>query len=780
MGAFGIGQPVRRKEDDRFLTGAGRYQDDLPFDGALHAAFARSPRAHATIEHLDITAAVATPGVVAVLTAADIAAEEAGGFPCLANVWIPLERAGGAPAAYPHNPLLAEGRVRHVGEPLAMVVAETPEAAADAAETVTADYADLPVTVETAAPDSANGPTLHDDVPDNVSFVWQHGDRAKTDAAFEAAARVVSVDLVNNRLAVMPIEARGATGRFERETGRYTLVTNAQHVYDTQKVMCAILGVEAEAVRVVAHDVGGGFGMKYVSYPEQALVLVAAKRLGRPVRWMSGRSEAFLSDTQARDHASHADLALDADGAFLGLRVRTRANLGAYASNLGPVCPSILYTRMLASAYRIPAIDAEVVGHYTNTVFTDAYRGAGQPEAIYLIERLIDKAARETGIAPDEIRRLNFIAPDEMPHTTQVEMTYDSGDYAALLARCQKVADWAGFAARRQAAEARGTRRGIGLGMYVEATTGDPIESADLRFTADGRLQAWLGTKSSGQGHETTYAQLLTEMLGVPYEQIDILEGDTGEVAIGGGSGGSRSIYMAGMALQAGAEAVIEKGTALAAHLLETATADIRFEEGAFTVVGTDRRIDLMTLAARANDADALPADMEPGLDAKGQYDFAGATVPSGCHIVEVEVEPETGVVALVGYWAVNDFGRVVNPLLLEAQVHGGVAQGLGQALMEEVVYDTESGQLLTGSFMDYCLPRADDLPFFHSEATDIPCPTNALGVKGCGEAGSIAACAPLINAVVDALGAYGVTHIDMPATPQKVWQAINAGAAGA
>jgi len=406
-------------------------------------------------------------------------------------------------------------------------------------------------------------------------------------------------------------------------------------------------------------------------------------------------------------------------------------------------------------------------------VFTDAYRGAGQPEAIYLIERLIDKAAREMGIAPDEIRRRNFISPDEMPYTTPVEMTYDSGDYAAVLERCIALTDWAGFAERRAAAAKRGKCRGIGLSMYVEATTGDPLEAANIRFTEDGRLQAWLGTKSSGQGHETTYAQFLNEMLGVPFEKIDVLEGDTNEVALGGGTGGSRSIYMAGMALQDGADKVIEKGSAIAAHLLEVAATDIRFDEGEFRVAGTDRHIDLLTVAAKARDGASPPSGMEPGLDTEGRYDFAGATVPNGCHIAEVEVDPETGEVEIVGYWSVSDFGRVVNPLLLEAQVQGGVAQGLGQALMEEVVYDSDSGQLLTGSFMDYCMPRADDLPFFVSEATDVPCPTNPLGVKGCGEAGAIAACATLVNAVVDALAEHGVTHIDMPTTPQKVWRAI-------
>ena len=775
MGAFGIGQPVRRKEDQRFITGRGNYQDDLALDGALHAVFVRSPHAHAELRRVDTRAAARAPGVFAVLTAAEMKAEKVNGLPCIAGNWIKLEREPGIPAFYPHNPLLAEERVRHVGEAVAMVVAETLEAARDAAEIVEVDYLPLPAIVGTAEAATNGAAQLFPEAANNISFIWRHGDKPKTDAAFARAARVVSVDLVNNRIGAMPIEARGAAGRFDPASGRYTLISNAQHVYDTRAVTCQALGIDKSQLRVIAHDLGGGFGMKYVSYSEQALMLVAAKRLGRTVRWMSDRSEAFLADIQSRDHASHAELALDHDGHFLGMRVRTYANLGAYASNLGPVCPSILYTRMLACAYSVPAIDAEVAGVFTNTVFTDAYRGAGQPEAIYLVERLIDKAARESGIGRDEIRKRNFIRTDQLPYKTPVDVTYESGDFALALSECQRLADWSGFEARRAAATKRGRRRGLGLGMYVEATAGDPMEAADIRFTADDRLQAWLGTKSSGQGHETTYAQFLNEMLGVPFDKIDILEGDSDEVPLGGGTGGSRSIYMAGLAIKDGADKVIEKGKALAAHLLEVSVGDIRFEEGEFRIVGTDRRIDLMTLASSARDPAALPPGMAPGLDAKGRTDFSGTTFPNGCHIAEVEVDPETGKVALVGYWAVNDFGRVVNPLLLEAQVHGGVAQGVGQALMEEVAYDPTTGQLLTGSFMDYCMPRADDLPNFSVEATNIPCPSNPLGVKGCGEAGAIAACATLINAIVDALASLGVEHVDMPATPEKVWRAMHA-----
>jgi len=774
MGVFGIGQPVRRKEDERFIRGNGCYHDDLAEDGHSHVVFVRSSHAHAKIVSVNSDVAKALPGVIAVWTAVDLKEFDLTGFPCLASIWIPLERGDGKPAAYPHNPLLAEGRVRHVGEAVAMIVAETLKVAEEAAELFEIVYEELNVVVETDKATLSDVPQIHDDVPENKSFVWNHGDRKATNSAFSSASHVTSISLVNNRVAVMPIEPRGAIGEYDTKEGKYTLITNAQHIYDTQLVVSQVLKVDREAIRVVAKDLGGGFGVKYVSYPEQALVLVAAKHLGLIIRWTSNRGEAFLSDTQARDHYSNAELALDDNGKFLGLRVETKANLGAYASNLGPVCPSILYTRMLSCAYRIPCIHAEVTGVYTNTVFTDAYRGAGQPEAIYLVERLVDKAAREMKISPDEIRRRNFILPDEMPYTTPVEITYDSGNYPDVLDRCLALSNWLEFPNRRNNALKEGRYRGIGLSMYVEATTGDPLEEANLHFSESGRLEVWLGTKSSGQGHETTYAQFLNELLSVPFDKIDVMEGDTKEVAIGGGTGGSRSIYMAGMALKDGAEKVIKKCLEIAAVMLEASVKDIRFDEGEFRIIGTDRRVDIMAVAQASYDLSDLPGDVTPGLDTNGRYDFSGETVPNGCHIAEVEVDPETGKVHIVDYFSVSDFGRVVNPLLLEAQVQGGVAQGLGQALMEEVRYDSNSGQLLTGSFMDYCMPRADDLPFFMSEATDIPCPTNELGVKGCGEAGTIAACATFINAVIDALADFNVRHVDMPASSEKIWQAIN------
>jgi carbon-monoxide dehydrogenase large subunit len=773
MGAFGIGQPVRRKEDDRFITGRGCFQDDINLERQLHAVFVRSPHAHATLGRVDLRAARKVPGVVAVYDGHDIARGGVGGLPCIAADWIPLEREAGTPAFYPHNPLLAQGRVRHVGERIAMVIAESRDAARDAADLVRVDYAALPAIASTERANHGSAPQLYAEAPGNVSFVWQHGDAAATEAAFAKAAHVVSLKLVNNRLAVNPIETRGAIGDFDTARGRYVLRANAQHIYDTRKVMARVFGIEQSAIQVIAEDLGGGFGMKYVSYPEQALVLWAARKLGRPVKWMSERIESFLSDAQARDHASKASLALDAQGHFLGLKVKTIANLGAYASNLGPVCPSILYTRMLACAYRTPAIHATVTGVFTNTVWTDAYRGAGQPEAIYLVERLIDRAARALDLPRDEIRRRNLIAQGAMPYATPVGLTYDSGDYAACLDACLEEAGWSAFEARRQTAAKAGRLRGLGMSLYVESTAGDPLEAADLRFTDDDRLKVWLGTKSSGQGHETTYAQFLNEMLGVPFDRIDILEGDSDAVPQGGGTGGSRSIYMAGMALKDGSERIIEKGRKLAAHLLEAAPGDIRFVEGDFKIAGTDRRIDILTLAAKARDPRNLPEGMTPGLDEKGRYDFAGCTFPNGCHAAEVEIDPETGKVALLRYTAVNDFGRVVNPLLLEAQVHGGVAQGIGQALLENVAYDPESGQILAASFMDYCMPRADDLPGFRVSATNVPCPTNPLGVKGCGEAGAIAACATIVNAVVDALAPHGVEHLDMPVTAEKVWRAL-------
>ncbi len=775
MARFGVGQAIARKEDDVLLRGAATFQDDFGLPGEAYAAIVRTPHAHADIEAIDRAAASAAPGVLAVWTGEDVAADRLGTLPCIADAWLKLERPDGAPAYYPPNPLLARDRVRHVGEAVAMVVAESRAAARDAAELLAIDYAPLPIVVDADQAREEDAAAVWSSAPGNLSFTWQHGDRDATDAAFDAAAHTTEVALVNNRVVVNPIETRGALGAFDPTIDRYTLYTNSQHVFACRTIIAGILDVEEDRVRVIAHDLGGGFGMKYFTYPEQALVLWAARKLDRPVRWMSERSEGFLSDTQARDHLSRAALALDADGRFLGLRVRTRVNLGAYVSGFGPICPTILNTRMLANAYCTPAIDAEVEGVLTNTVFTDAYRGAGIPESNYLVERVIDKAALEMGIGPDELRRRNFIPAEAMPYATPLDITYDSGDYARNLEDATSLAGWSDIATRRAESAERGRLRGIGMAVYVESTVGDPGENVSITFESDDTVTLRAGTGGSGQGHLTTYGQLLAEALGIPLDAVELVEGDTDDLPRGGGTGGSRSTYSAGMAIKDGADKIIAKGREIAAALLEAAPDDIRFGDGAFEIKGTDRRIDIMTLAARARDPANLPEGMEPGLDTLGECHDVEGTFPNGCHICEVEVDPETGVVAIVAYAAVNDFGRVVNPMLVDGQVHGGLAQGLGQAVFENCVYDPDSGQLLTGSFMDYCLPRADDLPAFSLATNEIPTTLNPLGIKGCGEAGAIPSLAAVVNAVVDALKEHGVTHVDMPLTPERVWRALNA-----
>ena len=773
MARFGVGQSARRKEDDALLKGGGRFQDDISLDGEVHAYFVRSPHAHADITAIDVSAAAAADGVLAVYTGTDVAADGLGTLPCIADAFIALTRPDGSPACYPPNPMLASERVRHVGEAVVMVVADTLAAAQDTAELVNVEYATLPAVVDAAQAREPGAPQIWPEAPGNLSCTWAHGDAEGTDAAFEAAAHVTEVELVNNRLVVNTIEPRGALGVYDPASDRYTLYINSQHVHGARAVIAGILGIEEDRLRILSHDLGGGFGMKYFAYPEQVLVAWAARKLGRPVRWLCGRIEGFQSDTQARDHITRAALALDEDGQFLGLRVRTLANLGAYVSNLGPISPTLLYTRMLANAYSTPAIHAEVEGMLTNTVFTDAYRGAGIPESNYVVERLVEKAATKLGLPPDEIRRRNLIPAAAMPYKVPLDLTYDSGDYARILDDSLALAGWTGFVERRAEAAARGRLRGIGIAVYVESTVGDPAEHVAIRFRDDGGVSLSAGTRASGQGHVTTYAQLLGDSLGIPFEAIDLIEGDSDDLPGGGGSGGSRSTYMVALAIEDGAAKVIDKGTQVAANILEVAPADIRFADGDFSIAGTDRAIDIMTLAKQAKDPTNLSEGMEPGLDANGQTETIEGTFPNGCHICEVEVDPETGMLELVNYAAVNDFGRIVNPVLVDGQVHGGVAQGLGQAVFENCVYDEQSGQLLSGSFMDYCLPRADDMPPFALAANGVPTNQNPLGIKGCGEAGAIPAPAAVVNAVLDALKERGVTDIDMPLTPERVWRAI-------
>ena len=767
---FGIGQSVRRVEDRRFLTGQGRYLDDIDFDGQLRARVLRSPYAHAEIRGIDVTAATAVPGVVAVLTGAEVAADGLGDIPPGALV----TNRDGSSNHVPSRPALALERVRFVGEPVALVLAESLEAARDAVEQIVVDYAGLPPVVATEDALGPDAPQIYPEAPQNLCMDWEKGDREATEAAFVAADHVVTLDHVNSRVVVNPIEPRGCIGLWDPEDQSYTLYNAGQAVHGISRMLAtAVFKTTPDKLRVISPDVGGGFGTKNFVYPEMALVLWAARRLGRPVKWISERTEGFISDTQGRDHVMRAELALAADGRFLALRIASTANIGAYVSTFGAMIPTNPVAVVLGGVYDIPAIHYRVRGVFTNTVPVDAYRGAGRPEASYAIERLVELAALELGVDPLELRRRNFIRPEDMPYTTAVGSVLDCGEFERILNRVMETSDQDGFLARQRESEGKGRLRGRGFACYFEATLGQPSEKTEVRFDEDGGVTVLAGTMSNGQGHETTYAQILHQRLGLDFDSIRFLQGDTGQIAVGAGHGGSRSMQIGGSALLAAAEIVEEKAKRLAGHLLEAAPADIELTEGACRVVGTDLAIGLPELARIARDPARLPEGMEPGLDAVGGYEREANTFPNGAHVAEVEVDPETGGVRLLAYHVVDDFGTLLNPMITAGQVHGGVAQGVGQALLERTVFDPESGQLLSGSFMDYCLPRADDLPAIEVAFEAVPTETNPLGVKGCGEAGCIGALPAVINAVVDALRPYGIRHIDMPATPERVWSAI-------
>lgn len=775
MAKFGIGQSVRRGEDDRFLTGQGQYIGDLVLSGQAHAHVLRSPHAHARIERIETSAAEALPGVVAVLTGADYRAAGHKPVPCAAKV----DNIDGSPCADPPRWPLAIDVVRHVGDGVALIVAETAELARDAAELVEIDYAALPTIIGTAAAVEAGAPLVWPDVPGNVAFHWALGDMAATDRAFAAAAHQVTLDVVNNRLVVNSIETRGAVGVFA--DGRYTLHVSGQGVHMMRDMLCDdILGIPREGLRVVTPDVGGGFGMKYFVYPEYPLLLWAARTIGRPVKWIAERTEGFTSDVQARDHATRLELALDADARFIGLRVRKIANMGAYLSNYAPFIPTEAGAPILSSVYAIPAIHVDVRGVFTNTVPVDAYRGAGQPEAIYALERLVGAAACQLGLSAAEIRRRNYIPPEAMPYRTALNLTYDSGEFASNMDQALDAAGAADFEIRRTAASADGVLLGLGIAPYVEATEGAPDGEAAISISGERRVTIISGWQSSGQGHETVFAQVVAERLGVPFEAIEVVQGDSDRIARGRGTGGSRSLVFATSALADASAKVIEQGKAIASDLLEVAAVDLDFEAGEFRVVGTDRRIDLFTVAAEADcrDGDGLGAEGIYVPDKSGAFPNAGASFPNGCHVCEVAIEAETGRVEIRRYIAVNDFGVIMNPMLVAGQVHGGAAQGIGQALCEDTIYDGD-GQLLAGSFMDYCLPRADDLPSFSLILSEVPSPAHPLGIKGCGESGAIVGPVAVMNAALDALLAIGVTDIDMPLTPERVWRAMRSAAAG-
>ena len=768
MGQFGIGQSIKRFEDARLLRGGGHFQDDVNLPGQAHAVIVRSIHAHARIRGIDTADALRLPGVLGVFTGADVA-----GLGTM-KMTLKRKRPDGSPMFAPAHHGLTRDRARYVGDPIAMVVADTLAQAEDAAERVAVDYEPLPSVTSTAA--AVGGPAVWDECPDNVSNVHEVGDRAATAAAFAGAARVVHRRYVISRVHAQYMETRGALGAWDPREERYTLYADVQYPHRVRTALATnILRVPEHQIRVIAGDVGGGFGTKGWQYPEHRLVLWAAKRLGRPVKWRCERREAVAADEHARDNVTDAELALDADGLFLALRVRTLANVGAYVSSDRNLLATFSNIATLVGVYAFPAAHVQVTSVLTNTNSTAPYRGAGRPEATYVIERLIDDAARELGMDAVELRRRNLIPPSSMPYKTATGVTYDCGDFPAQMETALKLADVAGFPARRDASRARGRLRGLGVANAIERAAGPQPEFAEIRFSPSGSVTVFMGTKNQGQGHETTFKQILHERLGLAPEDVRYIDGDTDRVAFGMGSMGSRSTVIGGTALWTAADKVIAKGRRIAAKMLEAAEADITFADGAFSVVGTDRTLALKDVARAAFQPAALPRGMEPGLYETGTFSPPSDTWPNGCHVCEVEIDPDTGAVELVGYVVADDVGTVINPLTLKGQMHGGVAQGVGQALMEEVAYDPESGQLLTASFMDYAIPRAPTLPDIVVESHPVPTKLNPLGAKGAGEAGTVGALPVVMNAVLDALAALGVSQLDMPASPARVWTAIRA-----
>ena len=786
MAFEGIGASVRRKEDARFLNGRGNYTDDINRPGQLYAYVKRSDRPHAKLNGIDTSAASKAPGVVAVFTGADMAAENIGGLPC---GW-QIHNKDGSPMAEPPHPVMAIGKVRHVGDPIAVIIAETKQQAKDAAELLSIDYTDLPGVATMAAALAPGAATVHDDVPGNVCYDWHIGDKAIVDGVFANAHKVVRLDLVNNRLIPNAMEPRAAIGDYDVNSGEYTLYTTSQNPHVIRLLMGAfVLHIPENRLRVVAPDVGGGFGSKIYHYAEEAIVTWASAKVRRPVKWTAERTESFMSDAHGRDHVSTAEMAIDAQGTFLGLRVSTQANMGAYLSTFAPCVPTYLYATLLAGTYKTPVIYCEVKAVFTNTVPVDAYRGAGRPEATFLLERLVDAVAYDTGIDRVEIRQRNFIPADAFPYQTPVALQYDSGDYQTTLAVALKNADWAGFEARRATAKARGKLRGIGISTYLEACGIAPsavvgslgaraglYEVANIRVHPTGSVTVFTGTHSHGQGHETTLAQLVCDQLGVPMDQIEVVHGDTAKIPFGMGTYGSRSLAVGGSAMVKAMDKIIAKGKKIAAHLMEASVEDIEFKDNKFTVAGTDKVKTLTDISLAAYVPHNYPIEeLEPGLDETAFYDPKNFTFPAGCHVAEVEIDMDTGVVEVVNFVAVDDVGRVINPMIVEGQVQGGVAQGIGQALLENAVYD-KGGQLLSGSMMDYTMPRADNLPNITVGTETTLCTHNPLGVKGCGEVGAIGSPPAIINAVVDALKDYGVRHMDMPASAPKIWSIIQAG----
>ena len=783
MSATGIGASVRRKEDQRFLTGRGHYTDDINRPGQTHAYILRSPYAHAKIRKIDTSRAMAAPGVVAVFTGKDMAADSVGGLPC---GW-QIHSRDGEPMKEPGHPPLVVDRVRHVGDQVAVVIAESRSQAKDAAELIEVDYEPLSAIANPKKALESGAPQVWDEAPGNLCYDWVLGDEAEIDAALKGAHHVTKIELVNNRLVPNAMEPRAAVGEYDRSTGDYTLYTTSQNPHVIRLLMGAfVLQIPEHRLRVVAPDVGGGFGSKIYHYAEEAIVTWASAKVNRPIKWTAERSESFMTDAHGRDHVTTAHLAMDKDGKFLALKVETIANMGAYLSTFAPCVPTYLYATLLAGVYTTPKIFANVKAVFTHTVPVDAYRGAGRPEATYLLERIVSQAAREMGLDQAELRRRNFIKREQFPYQTPVALMYDSGDPGGCMEKALKLADYAGFEARRKEAASRGKYRGIGFSTYVEACGIAPsavvgslgaraglYECGQVRVHPTGSVTVFTGTHSHGQGHETTFAQLVSDRLGIPIENVDVVHGDTAKIPFGMGTYGSRSLAVGGVAIDKALEKVITKAKKIAAHLLEAAEADIVFENGEFKVAGTDRKKAFGEISLAAYVPHNYPiTELEPGLEETAFFDPLNFSYPGGAHLCEVEIDPDTGVTEVVNFVAVDDFGKVINPMIVEGQVHGGLAQGIGQALLENCVYD-EQGQLLTGSYMDYTMPRADNLPNFTLDTHNVPAPDNPLGVKGCGEVGAIGSPPAVINAVIDALSPLGITDISMPATPAKVWQAI-------
>src|SRR5881296_520237 len=770
---FAVGQSVRRREDPRLLRGDGRYSDDVNLSRQLFAVIVRSPHAHASIRAIDTSAALKADGVVAVFTGDDLAADGIRNLPTDTS----RKRRDGSPAFPTPRPALARGRARHVGDPVALVVAETPAQAADAAEQVVVDYEPLPVVTTTVDATRAGARAVWDEAPDNVAFVWEAGNRDAVARAFEGAAHVTKLDFVVTRVAAAPLEPRAAVGEYDRRTGRYTLHTGTQHPHGTRTLLAdQVFRVPQSHLRVVTGEVGGSFGMRSGIYPELVLVLWAAKRLGRPVKWTSSRREGLVTDEAGRDNVSTAELALDPDGKFLGLRVAIGLNIGAYLTprSAGPGTNNV---GGVAGVYTTPAIHVQTTGVYSNTTPTGPYRGAGRPEATYAIERVIDVAALELKIDPVDLRRRNLIPPTAMPFKTGLVFTYDCGDFGRGMEMALDLADRAGFEKRRTEARQRGKLRGLGIANPVEVAGGPYTamnpDTAELRVNPDGSVSLFTGSTSMGQGNETAFTQIVSDRLGVPPERIQVFWGDSDALGAGRGNGGSGALTVGGSAVTRATEKIIERGRRIAARLLEAAPEDIVHRDGKFTVTGTDRGVTFANVARAAYVPRQLPQGMEPGFSEQAAFTPPAVTFPNGSQICEVEIDEETGVVRIVRHAVVDDVGRMVNPMLVKGQIHGGVVQGLGQGLFEELAYDPTTAQLLAGSFMDYVMPRADDMPLFDVDSHEVPTQVNPLGAKGVGEAGTVGALPALLNAVNDALAPLGVRHLDMPVTPERVWRAI-------